>query len=221
VNSGFSDRYDLIVFDFDGTLCDSVNVKTEAFRLLYLEEHGADFADRVLAYHLENAGVPRFDKIRHIEREMLGSEPSEERVDEVADSFGRIVEEQVIAAPLFEGVVEFLRQAPMPLVIASAAPTVELRRIINAKGIDQYFEVVEGSPQSKGEIVTGYIDQFNLSPDHVLMVGDQPSDLRAAHAGNTDFIAIIPPGEPEDWARPFPVVPDFAAFADIATTGLP
>ena len=212
------DRFDLVVFDFDGTLCDSVQVKTEAFQLLYLDERGLEFADRVRTYHLANAGVPRYDKIRYVETEMIGSEPSNERVEQMAARFGKIVEEQVIAAPLFDGVVEFLQQAPMPLVVASATPTEELRRIIIAKGINEYFAGAEGSPPNKGEIVTGYVDRFNVSPSRVLMVGDQPSDLSGAKAADTDFIGIIPPGHRQDWARPFPVLPDFAAFVDLAAT---
>ncbi len=35
---------ELIVFDFDGTLCDSAGVKTDAFYDLYLEDHGPAFA---------------------------------------------------------------------------------------------------------------------------------------------------------------------------------
>ena len=70
------DRFDLVVFDFDGTLCDSVQVKTEAFQLLYLDERGLEFADRVRTYHLANAGLPRYDKIRYVETAMIGSEPS-------------------------------------------------------------------------------------------------------------------------------------------------
>ena len=212
------DRFDLVVFDFDGTLCDSVQVKTEAFQLLYLDERGLEFADRVRAYHLANAGLPRYDKIRYVETAMIGSEPSNERVEQMAARFGKIVEEQVIAAPLFDGVLEFLQQAPMPLVVASATPTEELRGIINAKVIDKYFAGAEGSPPNKGEIVGGYVDRFNVSPSRVLMVGDQPSDLSGAQAADTDFIAIVPPGQAHDWARPFPVVPDFAAFVELVAT---
>ncbi|MCH8130907.1 MAG: HAD family hydrolase [Acidobacteria bacterium] len=210
------DRFDLIVFDFDGTLCDSLQVKTEAFHLLYLDERGPEFADRVRAYHLANAGVPRYDKIRYVETEMIGSEPSNERVEEMAARFGKIVEEQVIAAPLFDGVLDFLETLDLPVALASATPTEELRRIIDAKGIDRLFVAIDGSPRSKGDIVTEYVTRLASDPVRVLMVGDQPSDLAAATQAGTDFIAIVDPGEPHAWATPFPVVPDFPAFVTVA-----
>jgi phosphoglycolate phosphatase-like HAD superfamily hydrolase len=214
------ERFDLIVFDFDGTLCDSVQVKTEAFHLLYLDERGPEFADRVRAYHVANAGLPRYDKIRYVETAMIGSQPSDERVEQMAARFGKIVEEQVIAAPLFDGVVDFLETLDLPVAVASATPTEELRRIIDAKGIDRLFVAIEGSPRSKGDIVTEYVTRLASNPARVLMVGDQPSDLAAATQAETDFIAIVDPGEAHDWARPFPVVSDFPAFVSMAATDL-
>jgi phosphoglycolate phosphatase-like HAD superfamily hydrolase len=186
------DRFDLIVFDFDGTLCDSAGVKTHAFYLLYLEEQGEEFASRVRDYHLANAGVSRFDKIRHIETEMLGRPADETRVGELADRFGTIVEQQVIAAPLFEGVVPVLEGLAdrLLLTVASATPTEELRRIIDAKGLTRYFAAIEGSPRSKSEILGGYVERFGVAPDRALMVGDQPSDLVAAEHVGAAFLAF-------------------------------
>jgi phosphoglycolate phosphatase-like HAD superfamily hydrolase len=207
-----TDRFDLIVFDFDGTLCDSTLVKTEAFSILYLDEEGPEFAERVRAYHLANAGVPRYEKIHHIETEMLGANAPERRVEQLASRFGAIVEQRVIAAPLFAGVIEFLEGSPLPLAVASATPTVELQRIVSAKGIEKYFIAVEGSPRSKGEILSDFVRRYAGDPDRVLMVGDQPSDLSAAVEADTDFIAIVAPDEPLQWATPYLVVPDFGTF---------
>ena len=42
-----------IVFDFDGVLVDSVNIKTEAFARLF-DHEGPEVLEKVVAYHLEN-----------------------------------------------------------------------------------------------------------------------------------------------------------------------
>lgn len=211
-----SERFDLIVFDFDGTLCDSADVKTKAFRLLYLDEEGPEFADRVREYHLEHAGISRYDKIRYVEETMLGRPPSDVRIEEVADRFGAIVEEQVIASPLFFGVVDFLehQRGSAVLAIASATPTAELRRIVAAKGIAGYFAAVEGSPRSKGEILVSYVDRFDMDPDRIVMIGDQPSDLQAAEDAGSAFIGV---GSSTEWeAEPgFPIVATLAEIDDV------
>ena len=129
MTSESSDRsFRLVVFDFDGTLCDSADVKTNAFYELYLDEYGADFATAVHAYHLENAGISRYDKIRYVEEELVGVSPSDERIDEVADRFSMLVEDAVVGAPLFDGVTEYLSsdRHDIPNAIASATPTARI-----------------------------------------------------------------------------------------------
>ena len=203
------DRLELVVFDFDGTLCDSTDVKTDAFYRLYLDDHGPDLAGVVKDYHLANAGVSRYDKIRHVERELLGNEPDEGRVEQVAYRFSRLVEEAVVDAPLFDGVPELLAAPPSGAryALASATPTDELRRITDRKGISGFFAAIEGSPRSKATILAGYVSNFAIGPRNVVMVGDQPSDADAARAVGTQALLIAPP---EAWIAPFSRVDDFA-----------
>ena len=203
-------RADLVVFDFDGTLCDSADIKTDAFYRLYLDEQGEEFARRVEKYHLVNAGLPRHDKILHIESEMIGVPPSPQRMAAVTTRFSTLVEDAVVAAPLFPGVLAFLDRfaGAVPLAIASATPTEELRRIVDRKGIDRYFDAIEGSPQSKAEIIDGFAAAYSVPHRRIVMVGDQPSD--AAAAREASCLGIMLSAADEGWAKPFPVARSFA-----------
>lgn len=209
----------LIVFDFDGTLCDSADVKTDAFHALYLDEHGPAFAEAVRSHHLANAGISRYDKIRHVESEMIGRDPSPERVEEVARRFSELVERAVIAAPLFDGVATFLDEASavVPLAIASATPASELRRIVEAKGIGAFFVAIEGSPSSKGEILGALAESRALDPSEIVMVGDQPSDLAGAREAGTRALIITDQAERYD----APCVASFAHAASWLAARLP
>jgi phosphoglycolate phosphatase-like HAD superfamily hydrolase len=192
----------MVVFDFDGTLCDSVDVKTEAFYQLYLDEHGEAFARGVEDYHLAHQGLPRYDKIEYVETEMLGTPPSDERVQEVAERFSQLVEDGIVAAPLFDGVLAFLEEhhGHIPLMIASATPTEELRRIADRKDITGYFAGIEGSPRSKSAIIEDFSGRLSLPPEAIIMVGDQPSDATAAREVGTRGVMIT---EPAEWTAPF------------------
>ena len=183
---------DMIVFDFDGTVCDSARIKDEAFYLLYLDEMGAIFAERVRSYHMANAGTSRFDKIAHIEQQMLQRPAGAERVEEVANRFGSIVEDQVVASPLIQGVAEFLARGVEGriLTIASATPTDELRRIVHRRGLTPHFSAVEGSPDTKGEIILRFLDRYGIQAERTVMVGDQMSDYVAATHAGVGFIGI-------------------------------
>ena len=46
----------IIFFDFDGVLVESVEIKNHAFRTLYAE-HGEDVVQKVLVHHTENGGL--------------------------------------------------------------------------------------------------------------------------------------------------------------------
>lgn len=61
-----------VIFDFDGVIVESADIKTEAFIALY-KEHGAQAVAAAVAHHQANGGISRRKKIRHIHREHLES----------------------------------------------------------------------------------------------------------------------------------------------------
>lgn len=201
---------DLIVFDFDGTLCDSTHVKTEAFSKLYADE-GATVAASVLEYHLANQGVSRFDKIRWAEEQILGRECTEGALGRRAEAFTDLVWQGVLAAPLFPGVPEYLEGADGPLALASATPEEELRRIIAHKAISGFFSHIGGSPTPKGEVVAAAITATGAHPQRTVMIGDQPSDLEAARDAGCLFMGMAAGSE----ARIPDGVPTVGAFDDL------
>ncbi len=217
---------DLIVFDFDGTICESADVKTEAFYQLYLEEYGEGFAASVRDYHLRYAGVSRYDKITYYEEEMLGRPCTEERMNEVADRFGDIVRDRVIASPLVPGVAEFFAsyRGKVPMLVASATPTDELRQIVAARDIADWFDEVEGSPALKGDIITTFLSERATAAHRTVMVGDQFSDLDAANSAGVLSVAYRPPHEERLFDGDIHVIDHFVhlpeAIATVAARGL-
>lgn len=207
---------DLVVFDFDGTICESADVKTDAFFQLYLDEQGEEFATAVRDYHLEFAGVSRYEKIRHIEEEMLGRPCPDERMHVVADRFGNIVRDKVIASALIPGVASFFEQhaGSVPMLVASATPTAELRQITVARGIESWFDEVEGSPTLKGDIIKGFLARRGVSQERAVMVGDQFSDLEAAKTAETMFVGYRPPDEERLFDEATVVIDHFDHLAD-------
>jgi beta-phosphoglucomutase-like phosphatase (HAD superfamily) len=53
-----------IIFDFDGVLVESVDVKGDAFVALYKYET-PEIREKVKRYHSEHGGISRFEKIRY------------------------------------------------------------------------------------------------------------------------------------------------------------
>lgn len=59
-----------ILFDFDGVLVESVDVKTRAFADLFKDEED-EIVEKVVNYHLKNSGISRYDKFRYYYKEYL------------------------------------------------------------------------------------------------------------------------------------------------------
>lgn len=209
--------YDAIVFDFDGVLAQSVDVKTRAFADLY-REHGPAVVEQVVAWHLANGGVSRYEKFRHFHRAFLGQAlPAEEEV-RLGERFSALVEAAVIAAPPVPGSMEFLvaYHDRLPLLVASGTPEDELLRIIEQRGMAHFFAAVAGSPRTKATILLDFAAHLELDPARILMIGDAMTDHDGAVAAGTAFLGIAPP-----YDNPFPpavpVLPDLtglAAFLD-------
>ena len=61
----------ILIYDFDGVICDSVGLKTDAFVELYSSEN-ENIQKLVKVYHLTNGGISRFEKIKYFETVLLG-----------------------------------------------------------------------------------------------------------------------------------------------------
>lgn len=182
-----------VVFDFDGVLVDSVDVKSAAFAALYPDESEA-FRARVVRHHLAHGGVSRHRKIAHYERLRTGEPATDSRVAELADRFARLVVDQVIAAPAMPGAEELLRHlgAAHPLFVCSGTPEPELRDIVRARGWTGHFAAVFGSPATKAEILARTAATLGCPPSALLLVGDASTDREGARAAGARFILVGP-----------------------------
>jgi HAD superfamily hydrolase (TIGR01549 family) len=181
-----------IFFDFDGVLAESVNVKTEAFRQLYLP-HGKEVAEKVVAHHLANGGVSRYEKVKHYHKEFLGEEIGQEKVMELAQGFANLALRGVIEAHEVKGANEFLQKySPYyKCWIITGTPTGEIREILETKGWDKYFIGSYGSPEKKKHWTEYLLKKYALKKDETVFIGDALADYEAAMHSGLHFILRI------------------------------
>jgi phosphoglycolate phosphatase-like HAD superfamily hydrolase len=202
-----------IIFDFDGVLVESVDVKGDAFVALYKDET-PEIREKVKRYHSEHGGISRFEKIRYYDEVLCGREISEAQVLAKAARFGEIVEDIVVATPYVDGAEVFLKTyaGRVPFFVVSATPQDELERIISRRGMKHYFEVVLGSPIKKPEHTNRILRDYRLDASRICFIGDAMTDYEAAQICGTNFIGRKLPGK----LAPFPK--DVMVLADL--TGL-
>jgi phosphoglycolate phosphatase-like HAD superfamily hydrolase len=178
-----------ILFDFDGVLAESVNVKSEAFRKLYLP-YGNEIAKRVVDHHLKNGGVSRFEKIRLYHESWLGVKLTETSLNEILQNFSNLVLEAVVNTNEVSGASEFLHtySDKYQRWIITGTPTEEMKTIAQRRKMAKYFVDIFGSPKGKIEWVKCIMDKWQIKPYETVFVGDATSDYEAAQHNGTHFV---------------------------------
>lgn len=123
------------------------------------------------------------------------------RVLEWSLAVNETIAEIVHNLPPFPGVRETLQglQGRADAIVVSATPDEALKREWAEHNIDQYVAVIAGQEMgSKTEHLT-LTAKGKYPPDHVLMIGDAPGDLKAARDVGALFFPVNPGYEEESW----------------------
>lgn len=184
-------NFEVLVFDFDGVIVDSVHIKEQGFRELY-KDAGTEIQNKVGEFHLANGGMDRISKIAHIEKKFFEHTPPDEFLMKKADEFSQIVKKKVIDSREIPGAIAFVKKynSKIPCVINSATPTRELVEIIAAKGWKKHFERILGSPEPKDNNLRAIINDYQVSPSSILFFGDAISDYNAAKKNHVNFCCV-------------------------------
>ncbi len=181
-----------VIFDFDGVIVESVDIKTNSFAKLF-ESEGEKAVKEIIDYHLLNSGVSRFEKFRYIYNNILKRELSDEIFTNLCNRFSELVTEEVIKAPFVKGAKEFLHsyKKAYAFFVSTATPQIEIEFIIRKRNIADYFRGIYGAPIEKSNIVERIIKDNNFLPQELVYIGDAISDYKAACANSVNFIARI------------------------------
>ncbi len=211
-----------IVFDFDGTLVQSNQIKRD---MLYVVAHTVGAADEQFAQVFSDH--PRYDRFglyRELLTRMNFSGDLDSKVDELCDLYGELTVAAISKAPEIPGAEEFLKQfsEELPMYINSATPEYSLRKTVTELGWDSYFRGIYGRPKSKNEIIERVKKETGLASDQILFVGDSLQDLESAQHNGCPFLGVAhEPG----WHYAFPAgIPvlqhyrDFFTLAERSTT---
>lgn len=179
-----------IIFDFDGVLAESNQAKADAFDALFALYPA--YAQAMRKYHRENYSSSRLVKFEYYVTGLMGYPGDHKMLQTMAGQFSDIVKQRVIASPDVPGARPFLEEFSkrVPLYISSVTPQRELREILQARGIDQYFVEAFGDPPvKKVAAINTVLTREGLSPAQVIFIGDSPSDYQVALRTGVRFYA--------------------------------
>ena len=180
-------KYKVVVFDFDGTLVNSNEVKVNAYYKAFAPfTEEKEVIANVLSQYPE---LNRYDTIKKI----LINLSNYINYDDVLERYNTQVLDDVKNAFFLEGainVLNFLVNSKVDLYLSSNTPLDILLDIIKHKKIDSYFIGISGYPANKNEYLRNIIASNKYKASDYLVVGDGKSDENSAKENNTDFYLV-------------------------------
>lgn len=190
--------YKTLVFDYDGVVLDSNQMKTEAFRQAALP-YGAEAADALVDYHVANGGISRHRKFEHFLAEIVPGQPSPD-LDTLLDSYAGAALSGLMSCAIAPGSAQLRRQTSKAAwMIVSGGDQLGLRTVFARRGIADLFEGgIHGSPEPNNEIVARLQKDGALRLP-ALFLGDSTYDYRVAAAAGIDFLFVSGWSEVANW----------------------
>jgi phosphoglycolate phosphatase-like HAD superfamily hydrolase len=213
-------RYSAIIFDFDGVILESVDIKAKAFADIYKDEEPAK-VDAVVRYQLLHGGVSRRDKFNYFEAELFARTADSAAIDGLCRRYSEIVLDQVMACPFVPGALEFLEDAhhKLPLHVVSGTPQSELELIVGNRGLRRYFHDIVGAPTRKLQAFAAIAREGGHAPGDVLAVGDSITEYMAALELGMPFLGIVAEPEPNPFPASVPIQNDLVRLSALIEEG--
>ncbi|MCG6934171.1 MAG: HAD-IA family hydrolase [Gallionella sp.] len=205
-------RYDLIVFDWDGTVMDSTAVISGSIQAA-CRDLGLNVPDDETARHVIGLGLDQ--ALRYAVPDM----PDAMRPD-LVERYRHHFLAQDQKIPLFAGARETIAElhgAGYQLGVATGKSRAGLDRALQATAMKGYFHATRTADQTLSKpnpaMLFELMDELAVSAERTLMVGDTTHDVQMALNAGVDAVAVgygAHPPEQLQELNPVALVGDFA-----------
>jgi phosphoglycolate phosphatase len=182
-------NFELIVFDWDGTLLDSTGMIATSIQAAARDLGIAEPSDE-RARHVIGLGL--IDAMCYA---MPGLPP--ERYEEVAERYRYHYLARDHELLLFHGVAELIKEladAGFQLAVATGKSRNGLNRALEVSGLGQYFHITRCADECHSkphpQMLEELIEAFNVSPASTLMIGDTTHDLQMAKNARANSLGV-------------------------------
>jgi len=184
----------VIVFDFDGTLIDSNELKYDAFFKLFPSgDYQKKIVTEVLSEFFEESRyVILREIIKKVNSGIINEGELDNRVNELATEYNDLVVAGAKHCKEKPGAKEVLESLTKRynLYLNSTTPETSLKDIVKYRNWEGFFCDIYGFPNDKTSVLFDIIKRESINPDELLVVGDGKSDRDSANNVKCDFFQI-------------------------------
>jgi len=190
-------KYELVVFDWDGTLLDSAGAIVHAIQASS-RDLGLPVPDNARARHVIGLGLT--DALRHAVPEL-----QPERYHEMTERYRFHYLSGDHQLGLFEGVPEMLirlGEAGHILTVATGKSRHGLERAFDNSGLRDFFQASRCADECHSkphpQMLEELMAEFGCAPESTVMIGDTSHDLLMARNAGVDSLAVTYGAHPHD-----------------------
>jgi phosphoglycolate phosphatase-like HAD superfamily hydrolase len=193
--------YQTLVFDSDGVILNSNEVKTRAFHTTALP-YGEASAQALVDYHVSRGGISRYVKFEYFLREIVHQPVNDSVMQHLLQTFTDEAIRGLVQAELASGLESLRKQTPdSRWMVVTGGDQAELREVYARKNIASWFDAgLFGSPENKDAILARELHSGNLRTPAIFF-GDSRYDHEAATRAGLDFVFVSGWTEFEGWAK--------------------
>ncbi len=184
-----SGKYQLIIFDWDGTIIDS-----QAHIINSMQKAMAD----------ENLPMPRDDEVRHVIGLSLDSvilsllpELNDTTVNRISDNYRRHFFANINQSRLFDGVAETIQDLHASgyfLAVATGKGRRGLDLALKNTGLEPFFHITRCADETRSKpdplMLDEILTDLDLAVENAIMVGDTSYDMDMAGNIKMDCVAV-------------------------------
>ena len=187
-------QFPLLVFDWDGTLVDSIERIVTSLQHASKQAVGIEVSETQAK---DVIGLGLMEAICKLHPE-LHSEHQAKQLNEIADAYRQhYLYDNTVPAPLFSGVNELLKelhQQGYTLAISTGKSRAGLEQSIAEHDVADYFITTRCAGENKSkphpEMLHEILAELNFPAAEALMIGDSEHDLRMANNADMKCIGV-------------------------------
>ena len=177
----------ILVFDFDGTLIPSNELKEQIFFDIFDTKYHS-IVTNVLVQYKDSSRFEIIEKIL-IESKQFNSSQD---LNQFTSAYSSHLIEKIKKIPVDRDIFTNLQilKEKYHLFLSSYTYKNDLPIILKNIGFDIFFEKLFGYPQQKEVTLKNIINEYSVSSNEVLVIGDGESDRVSAEKNNCHFFHI-------------------------------
>ncbi len=210
--------YRAVLFDFDGTLADTLPLLFFSFKQVFRKYAGRELSEQDI-----------LDLFGPTEDGLLEKMIDKDKLDEAAAEFYHLYEDRhakyVMPQPEIEQILRDLKERGLRLGVFTGKGKKSAEISMKRLGLEHFFDaIITGDdvahPKPAPDGIHQAIEQMRVSPSDIIFVGDSDADVQAARSAGVKVIAVkwLTPQTVDHKVAPDYLVKDVVEFREVIHT---